>query len=76
MSKGFSYTLAQEAIASLEIENDHEQEVDLIYRELDKQHRKYAKKYQGYDLQQRLIQSLVRKGYDYDLIKSAIRDYM
>ena len=76
MSKGFSYTLAQEAIASLEIENDHEQEVDLIYRELDKQHRKYAKKYQGYDLQQRLIQSLARKGYDYDLIKSAIRDYM
>ena len=76
MSKGFSYTLAKEAIASLEIKNDQEQEVDLIYRELDKQVRKYAKKYQGYDLQQRLIQSLARKGYDYDLIKSAIRDYM
>ena len=76
MSKGFSYTLAQEAIASLEIENDHEQEVDLIYKELEKQHRKYSKKYEGYDLQQRLIQSLARKGYDYDLIKSALRDYM
>ena len=76
MSKGFSYPQAQEAIASLEIENDQEQEEDLIYKELDKQVRKYAKKYQGYDLQQRLIQSLVRKCYDYDLIKSAIRDYM
>jgi regulatory protein len=76
MSKGFPYPQAQEAIASLEIENDQEQEEDLIYRELDKQVRKYAKKYQGYDLQQRLIQSLARKGYDYDLIKTAIRDYM
>ena len=76
MTKGFSYLLAQEAIASLEIESNHEQEEDLIYKELEKQHRKYAKKYQGYDLQQRLIQSLARKGYDYDLIKSALRDYM
>ena len=76
MTKGFSYPQAQEAIASLEIESNHEQEEDLIYKELEKQHRKYAKKYQGYDLQQRLIQSLARKGYDYDLIKSALRDYM
>ena len=76
MTKGFSYPRAQEAIAALEIESDHEQEEDLIYKELDKQHRKYSKKYEGYDLQQRLIQSLARKGYDYDLIKSALRDYM
>ena len=76
MTKGFSYPQAQEAIAALEIESDHEQEEDLIYKELDKQHRKYSKKYEGYDLQQRLIQSLARKGYDYDLIKSALRDYM
>ena len=76
MTKGFSYPQAQEAIAALEIESDHEQEEDLIYKELEKQHRKYSKKYEGYDLQQRLIQSLARKGYDYDLIKSALRDYM
>ena len=76
MTKGFSYPQAQEAIAALEIESDHEQEEDLIYKELDKQHRKYSKKYEGYDLQQRLSQSLARKGYDYDLIKLALRDYM
>lgn len=76
MTKGFSYQQAQEAVATLDLENNPEQEEDLIYKELDKQFRKYSKKYTGYDLKQRLIQSLARKGYDYDLITSAIRDYM
>ncbi|MGZ7153702.1 recombination regulator RecX, partial [Streptococcus pyogenes] len=60
----------------LELQADQEQEEDLIYKELEKQFRKYSKKYDGYELKQRLTQSLARKGYDYDQIKSALRDYI
>lgn len=74
ITKGFTYNQAKEVIAKLELESDQEQEAELIYKELDKQFRKYSKKYDGYDLKQRLTQALARKGYDFDQIKSALRD--
>lgn len=74
-NKGFSFSQAQAAFASLEIENDEENELDLLYKELDKQYRKYSRKYEGYDLKQRLIQALARKGFGFDDINSALRDY-
>lgn len=76
MTKGFSYNQAKQAISTLELQADQEQEEDFIYKELEKQFRKYSKKYDGYELKQRLTQSLARKGYDYDQIKSALRDYI
>lgn len=76
MTKGFYYNQAKQAISKLDLQADQVQEEDLIYKELDKQFRKYSKKYEGYDLKQRLTQALIRRGYDYDQIKSTIRDYM
>ncbi|HFI0256561.1 TPA: recombination regulator RecX [Streptococcus suis] len=76
IAKGFNYELAKQAIAQLDIEDDPGREEELIYKELDKQHRKYSRKYEGYELNQRLLQSLARKGYDYDNIKSALRHYL
>lgn len=76
LSKGFSYQQAKQALDSLAIEADPEQEEDLIYKELDKQYRKYSRKYDGYELTQRLTQALARKGYDFDNIKQAIREYL
>ena len=35
-----------------------------------------VKKYDGYELKQRLTQSLARKGYDFDAIASALREYL
>lgn len=75
-NKGFSYQEAKMAIDSLDLEKDEETEKELIYQELDKQYRKYSRKYDGYDLRQRLTQALARKGYDFDSIRSALSDYL
>lgn len=75
LNKGFSYQQAQTALKNLELESDDEVEEELIQKELDKQYRKYSRKYDGYDLQQRLTQALMRKGYDYQQIKRTLRDY-
>lgn len=75
-SKGFSSADAKLALQTLEIEKDQELESQLIYKELDKQFPKYARKYEGYELKQRLTQALARKGFSFDDIKSALRDYL
>lgn len=76
MSKGFSYELAKQSLALLDLTSDEEHEADLITKELDKQYRKYSRKYEGYELKQRLTQALARKGFDFDAIKTAIREYL
>lgn len=76
INKGFSYQDAKYAVDSLEIESDTEHEIQLIHKELEKQHRKYSKKYSDYELKQRLTQALARKGFAFDQIKSALRDYL
>ncbi len=76
MNKGFSYEEAKIAYQSLTIENDDEKQQELLYKELDKQYRKYSKKYDGYDLKQRLTQALARKGFDFSDIASALKEYL
>lgn len=76
INKGFSYSQAKEAFHHLDIEEDQENQQELLYKELDKQYRKYSKKYEGYDLKQRLTQALARKGYDFSDISSALREYL
>lgn len=76
INKGFSYGQAKEAYQHLDIEEDQENQQELLYKELDKQYRKYSKKYDGYDLKQRLTQALARKGYDFSDIASALREYL
>ncbi|MCO4636987.1 RecA regulator RecX [Streptococcus infantarius subsp. infantarius] len=76
MNKGFSYTEAKDVFETLDIEKDKQQEFELLNKELDKQYRKFSKKYEGYELNQRLTQALARKGFSYDDIKSALRDHL
>lgn len=76
MNKGFSYELAKSTVGMLAISSDEEMEDELIAKELDKQYRKYSRKYDGYELEQRLIQVLARKGYDFDRIRTVLRDYL
>ncbi|MGT2667012.1 recombination regulator RecX [Streptococcus rifensis] len=75
-SKGFSYSEVNQAIHNLDLEKDEESEQDLIFRELDKQYSKYSRKYEGYELKQRLTQALARKGFEFSDISSALRDYL
>lgn len=76
ITKGFSYELAKQSLAQLDLTSDEENEADLIAKELDKQYRKYSRKYEGYELKQRLTQALARKGFDFDTIKTALREYL
>lgn len=76
LNKGFSYDLAKASVGRLDLEEDEETVTALLEKELDKQYRKYSRKYDGFELQQRLIQALMRKGYDYNAVRSALRDYL
>ena len=76
INKGFSFQESKLAIDYLELEADEENEQALLYKEIDKQYQKFSKKYDGYELKQRLTQALARKGYDFDAIASALREYL
>ena len=75
-NKGFSYADAKSAFDDLDSQVDQETTQELIFKELDKQYAKYARKYKGYELKQRLTQVLARKGYDFSDIASALREYL
>lgn len=75
-NKGFSYPDAKSAFDDLDSQVDQETTQELIFKELDKQYTKYARKYEGYELKQRLTQVLARKGYDFSDIASALREYL
>ena len=71
----FSEVAIKVTINQLELEADEENEQALLYKEIEKQYQKFSKKYDGYELKQHLTQSLFRKGYDFDAIASALREY-
>ena len=75
-NKGFSYSEAKTAFDQLDSPVDEETVQELIFKELDKQYQKYSRKYEGYELKQRLTQALARKGYDFSDIASALREYL
>lgn len=73
--KGFSYEEAKKTFAALSIETSDEIQEQLLDKELEKAYRRYSKKYEGYALKQRLIQYLARKGFSFDAIDRALRNY-
>ena len=75
-NKGFSYADAKWAFEQLDSQVDEDTTQELIFKQLDKQYTKYARKYEGYELKQRLTQVLARKGYDFSDIASALREYL
>ena len=76
LAKGFSLSESKAAVQNLEIQEDDELEEELIYKDLDKVYRKLSRRYDGYDLQQRIQQNLSRKGYDFSKIKQALKEYL
>lgn len=75
ISKGFSYDIASSAIEALELETDEENEQDLLAREAEKTYNRLSKRYEGYDLKNRVSQTLGRKGFDWRAISDILRDY-
>ena len=58
-----------------DFEEDQKQTSSLLEKEVEKIYRKYSKKYDGYELRQRMTKALARKGFDFDDIASTLRDY-
>ncbi|MBF0806116.1 MULTISPECIES: recombination regulator RecX [unclassified Streptococcus] len=70
--KGFTSDTIRFAMSQLNWEKDSETEEELLEKELDKALRRYQRRHEGFQLKQRLSQALLRKGFDYNLIKSKI----
>ena len=72
VAAGFSYELVNRAVQSLGVRSENE--LELLKREYDKAFVRYAKKYEGHDLKQRVLASLMQKGFDYDEIKELLEE--
>lgn len=75
-NKGFTSQQITAAINQLDIQKDSEEEITLLYKQIDKILPRYQKKYEGYRLKQALTSNLARKGYTFDDINSALREYL
>ena len=75
MNKGFNYSVSSIALESLELSSDEEHEAELLYDELEKVAKRYNRNYDGYERKQKIIASLLRKGYDYSDVERALRDF-
>jgi regulatory protein len=75
VGKGFSYDIASTALENLELEADEDNELELLEAEAEKAYTRLSKRYEGYDLKNRVSQALGRKGFDWSVISAVLRDY-
>lgn len=72
INKGYSFQMAEEAVQSIDTEKDEDDEFKTLVRQADKAYKRYARKYKGYELTQRLRSFLYSKGFSNELIKRYI----
>jgi regulatory protein len=68
VNKGYSFEVADEAIAAIDTEKDEDEEYNALRKQAEKAHRRYARKHEGYELNQRLRRYLYSKGFSNELI--------
>ena len=71
---GYSTAVVNAAINSLDIEVDEQQEKSNLEREYETAERRYMRKYEGYELEQKIIACLERKGFRYGDIKEYMNE--
>lgn len=70
--KGFTTETIEKALADYDFDFDDQKEQIALEKEFIKQKKKYQKKYQGNQLKEKIIDTLLRKGYNYEHIKELI----
>lgn len=70
--KGFTSEAIEKAISDYDFKFDYEKEQQALEKEFLKQKKKYIKKYRDQQLKEKIIDSLLRKGYNYEHIKEII----
>ncbi|TDW26005.1 1,2-diacylglycerol 3-alpha-glucosyltransferase [Breznakia blatticola] len=66
IKNGFTFTQANEVVEELDFDEDALKENVALSNAYDKAHRTYARKYSDKELVNRIIQYLLRKGFNYD----------
>ncbi|UDI77949.1 recombination regulator RecX [Staphylococcus taiwanensis] len=74
LQKGYSMEVAQQALDALDFSQDDETIDQLLQKDLEKLYTKYRRKYEGRTLVMKTIESLMRKGYKYDKIKTKLEE--
>lgn len=72
LNKGYSFDIVDEAMAAINTEKDSDVEYNALVKQGDKAVRRYSRKYEGYELSQRLKGYLYNKGYPTELINRYI----
>ena len=67
--KGFTNETIEKALSDYDFKFDYEKEHDALEKEYIKQKNKYLRKYEDKQLKEKIINSLLRKGYNYEDIK-------
>lgn len=75
LKKGFNRDLVQTSLTEFSFEDAEEQENDLLKKTAEKLLRTRQRKYSGYDLQNKMKESLYRKGFDFEAINQWIADH-
>lgn len=70
--KGFTNETIERAMNDYDFEYDDEKEKIALEKETNKAILKYSKKYSGKELRNKLIDTLLRKGYNYEDIKNIL----
>lgn len=70
--KGFTTETIERALADYDFDFDDQKEQKALEKEFVKQKKKYIKKYQGKQLKEKIIDTLLRKGYNYEHIKELL----
>ncbi|MBR4461830.1 MAG: RecX family transcriptional regulator [Erysipelotrichaceae bacterium] len=72
VNSGFSFSDSRDAVDNLHM--DEKNELELLKKEYQKALTKYQKKYENYELKQKIMQNLLQKGFGYDDIKDVMED--
>lgn len=72
VGKGYSFQMADQALESIDTEKDEDEEYKALVKQADKAYKRYARKYNGYELNQRLRAFLYSKGFPNEQIKRYI----
>lgn len=71
IAQGYSIDVAKEVSSNVKASND-KKEISLLKRDFEKAKVRYARKYEGYQLNQKLYAYLASKGYKYQDIKKVL----
>ena len=72
--KGFPFSTIQAAIAEIQMDKAEDEEMHALRTQAEKAHRKYGK-LAGYEYEQKMKQTLFRKGFAFELIEQVLDEF-